>query len=81
MSKASEFTNKFFEEEEKSDSQKTSGAIRALIDAKPSDDNDDQGKFAQLVKGMSFSDDPDATAFMKKLMGMVDDKSFGEFAK
>lgn len=50
---------------------KTSGALKALADAKPSDDNKDQGKFAELIKGMAFSDDPKATAFMKKLMSTV----------
>lgn len=51
---------------------KSAGAIKALIDAKPSDDNKDQGKFAELIKGLAFSDEPEATAFMKKLMAKVD---------
>ena len=46
--------------------------IQALIDAKPSDDNKDQGKFVQLMRGLAFSDDPKATAFMKKVMGAID---------
>lgn len=49
--------------------------IQALVDAKPSDDNAEQGKFVSLMKGLAFSDDPKATAFMKKLMGAID-KSF-----
>lgn len=51
------------------------GVIQALVDAKPSDDNAEQGKFVSLMKGLAFSDDPKATAFMKKLMGKID-KSF-----
>lgn len=51
------------------------GVIQALVDAEPSDDNAKQGKFVSLMRGLAFSDDPKATAFMKKLMGAID-KSF-----
>ena len=53
------------------------GVIQALVDAKPSDDNADQGKFVSLMKGLAFSDDPKATAFMKKLMGAIDSSFAG----
>jgi len=59
----------------KNEDEKTSGAIQALVDAEPSDDNAEQGKFVSLMKGLAFSDDAQATAFMKKLMGKID-KSF-----
>ena len=39
--------------------------IQGLIDAKPSDDNEDQGRFVQLMRGLAFSDDPKATAFRR----------------
>ena len=55
--------------------------IQTLIDAKPSDDNKDQGQFVQLLKGMAFSDDPASTKFMKKLMDLVSDSNFGAMAK
>jgi hypothetical protein len=51
--------------------------IQALVDAKPSDDNAEQGKFVSLMKGLAFSDDPKATAFMKKLMGAIDSSFAG----
>lgn len=47
--------------------------IKDLVEIKPSDDNDDQGKFVQLLKGLAFSEDPKSDEFMKKLMKMVDD--------
>jgi hypothetical protein len=51
--------------------------IQDLIDTPSSDENDDQGKFVQLLKGLAFSDDPESDTFMKKLMDMVSDKNFG----
>lgn len=51
--------------------------IQDLIDTPSSDENDDQGKFVQLLKGLAFSDDPESDKFMKKLMDMVSDKNFG----
>lgn len=62
-------------EENKNEAADVDGVIQALIDASPSDDNAEQGKFVALMKGMAFSDDPKATAFMKKVMGAID-KSF-----
>jgi len=49
--------------------------IQSVIDAKPSKDNADQGRFTQLLKGLAFSDDKKATSFMSKVMGAID-KSF-----
>jgi len=70
MSKAAELMQELGEAEDKK--VDVGSVIQALIDAKPSDDNDAQGKFIQLMRGLAFSDDPKATAFMKKLMGDVD---------
>lgn len=57
-------------EEEKSD---IDGVIKAVVDAKPSSDNKDQGRFVSLMRGLAFSDDPKATKFMSKVMGAIDD--------
>lgn len=65
-------SNEKIKEAKKNEEENTEGAIKALIDAKPSDDNSEQGKFVALMKGLAFSDDPKATAFMKKLMGEID---------
>jgi hypothetical protein len=75
--KAEELNERFKTSEAKKvdEAEDVDGAIKALIDAKPSDDNAEQGKFVALMKGMAFSDDPKATAFMKKVMGAID-KSF-----
>lgn len=51
--------------------------ISDLIAAKPSDDNDEQGKIAQLIKGLAFSDDPKSTEFMKKLTTLISKENFG----
>ena len=67
--------------DQKNEDEKTAGAIQALVDAKPSDDNADQGKFVSLMKGLAFSDDPQATAFMKKLMGKIDQSFVGKASK
>ena len=50
----------------------TDSAIKALVDAKPSKDNAEQGKFVAILKGLAFSDDPKATNFMAKLMKDID---------
>jgi len=50
----------------------TDKVIKSLVDAKPSSNNADQGKFVQLLKGLAFSDDAKATEFMKKLMKAID---------
>ena len=39
-----------------------------------SDENEDQGKFVQLLRGLAFSDDPKSDLFMKKLMKAVDEE-------
>jgi hypothetical protein len=46
--------------------------IKTLVDTKPSNDNSEQGKFVELMKGLAFSDDPKATAFMSKVMKRID---------
>ena len=70
MSKAAELMQELSEAEDKKFD--VVPVIQELIDAKPSDDNAEQGKFVQLLRGLAFSDDPKATAFMKKLMGDID---------
>ena len=55
--------------------------IKALIDFKPSDDNAEQGKIVQLLRGLAFSDDPKSTQFMKKLTDLISDANFGELVK
>ncbi|NRA76777.1 MAG: hypothetical protein HRU18_01105 [Pseudoalteromonas sp.] len=79
---------KEFEENEKIEEKKRAkneegskdvdGAIKALIDAKPSKDNAEQGKFVSLMKGLAFSDDPKATDFMAKVMDEIDDDMLEE---
>jgi len=76
MSKAKEVLKRLGEEEGKND---VKSLVRALIDTKDSSENADQGKFVQLLKGMSFSEDSKSDEFMKKLMKMVNDENFGEF--
>lgn len=51
-------------EEEGTDTQ---AIIQELISTNWSGSNDEQGKAAQLFKGLAFSDDPAANAFMKKV--------------
>ncbi len=71
--------------EEKHDDKKKSAnikdAIKALISAKASDDNEDQGKIVQLLRGIAFSDDPKSDVFMKKLTAMINDENFGDLTK
>jgi len=55
--------------------------IQSLIDAKPSDDNEEQGKIVQLLRGLAFSDDEKSTQFMKKLTDLISDKNFGDLVK
>lgn len=55
--------------------------IQDLIDAKSSDDNSDQGKIVQLMRGLAFSDDPISDKFMKKLTDLINDANFGDLAK
>ena len=57
----------------------TKGAVKALADTPSSKENKDQGKFVQLLKGLAFSDDPEADKFMMKLMDMVSKEKFSEF--
>ena len=56
-----------------------SKVIKDLIDTPASDNNGDQGKFVQLLRGLAFSDDVKATNVVKKIMDMVNDKTFGKF--
>ena len=55
--------------------------IKSLIDAKPSDDNAEQGKIVQLLRGLAFSDDPKSTKFMKQLTDLISDANFGDLTK
>ena len=55
--------------------------IRDLIDTKASDDNKEQGKLVQLLRGLAFSDDPKSNEFMKKLTSMINDQNFGKLAE
>lgn len=52
--------------------------IQDLINTESSDDNQEQGKLAQLVKGLAFSEDPRSDAFMKRLTDMIDMDNFGD---
>lgn len=47
------------------------GAIKALIDTNFSADDKAQGKASNIMKGLLFSDDPKAKAFVKKLDKML----------
>jgi len=55
--------------------------MQAVVDAKPSDDNAEQGKFVQLLRGLAFSDDPKATAFMAKVMKAIDKSFMGKMGE
>lgn len=55
--------------------------IKDLIDQKPSDDNKEQGQTVQLLRGLAFSDEKEATAFMKKLMELISTENFGSLTK
>lgn len=72
MKSISESMKEFKTNEKKNEAVDVDKVIKALVDAKPSSDNAEQGKFVQLMRGLSFSDDPKATNFMKKLMGAID---------
>ena len=52
--------------------------IQSLIDTDHSDDNAGQGKIAQLIKGLAFSDDPKSDQFMKKLTDHISDANYGD---
>jgi len=67
--------------EDKKKGQDIKQTIKALISAKASDDNEDQGKIVQLLRGIAFSDDPKSDAFMKKLTAMINDENFGNLTK
>lgn len=55
--------------------------IQDLIDTEASDDNEEQGKLVQLLRGLAFSDDPISDKFMKKLTDMISDANFGDLTK
>ena len=55
--------------------------INDLINAEPSDDNSEQGKIVSLLKGLAFSDDKDATEFVKRLTDLMNKENFGDLAK
>ncbi len=77
MSKAKELLERFELGTEVNEADIDS-VIKAVVDAKPSSDNADQGKFVQLLRGLAFSDDPKATAFMSKVMGAIDNSFIKE---
>ena len=68
-------------EETTSEAVDVGAVIKSLIDAKPSDDNAEQGKISQIVKGLAFSSDPKSTVFMKRLTSLINDKNFGDLTK
>lgn len=76
MSKAAELIREVNEEK-----VNIGEVVQSLIDAKPSDDNNEQGKIVQLMRGLAFSDDPKSTEFMKRLTKMIDQDSFGDLTK
>ena len=80
MSRCAKLIEKY-KELEVSEAVDVKEVIKALIDAKPSDDNKDQGAFSQMIKGMSFSDDPLSDKFMMKLMELISTENFGDLIK
>lgn len=66
---------------EQTEAVDVSKVIQDLIDTKSSDDNEEQGKLVQLLKGLAFSDDPKSDQFMKKLTDMISDQNFGSLVK
>ena len=54
------------------DDKKTKEAIKAIIKTNWGGDNKEQGKAAELIKGLSFSDSSIANAFMKDLNKVTD---------
>jgi hypothetical protein len=74
---------KLITEEKHEDKKKPDikNVIQSLISAKASDDNEDQGKIVQLLRGIAFSNDPKSDAFMKKLTSMISQENFGNLTK
>lgn len=54
-------------------------AIKGLIDSNFSGSDDEQGKAAQLMKGLFFSDDPSAKKFVKALDKFTSSLDAGDF--
>jgi len=77
QTKASQLKNKVAEIK-KDEAVDVGKVIQSLIDAKPSEDNADQGKIVQLLRGLAFSDDPKSTKFMKKLTSLISNDNFGD---
>ena len=65
MSLAKSILNKF---ESKTDSKQ---AIQALIDTNFSASDEEKGKAASLLRGLFFSEDPEAKDFIKRLDDML----------
>lgn len=68
MSKAGNIVNKYlksFNENVATDS------IKALIDTNFSASEEEKGKAASLLRGLFFSDEPEAVEFIKKLDAML----------
>jgi hypothetical protein len=55
------------EEQEEINEGKAAEMIKELIDTDWGGDNAAQGKAVQLLRGLAFSDEPQANAFMKEL--------------
>lgn len=55
--------------------------IKSLIDQKASNDNAEEGKTVQLLRGLAFSDDPLSDEFMKRLTKLINMDNFGDLTK
>jgi hypothetical protein len=55
-------------------------SIKALIDTNFSASDDEKGKAASLLRGLFFSDEPEAVEFVKKLDGMLSNMKLEERA-
>lgn len=79
MSRASEIIDMF--PKDTTEAVDVKKVIKDLIDTEASDDNEQQGKIAQLLKGLAFSDDPTSDEFMKRLTDMISKSNFGDLTE
>jgi len=67
MSKATEFVQRFGEQDEKTEKVDVSKIIAELIKTSWGGSNEEQMKAVQLLKGVALSEDPRSNKFMKAL--------------
>lgn len=84
MSKAKEVIKKYKVElqptEAASEEFDVQKAISSLIDTNFSGSDEEQGKASQLMKGLFFSDDPNAKKFIKALDKATSSMNPGDFS-